>query len=178
MTPRQIAKQWAKENSDYSGELVVLSIAAKGLGGRRGTIERRNRFIVRGGHAVARRDNYANHTFNGACQVCGTVYLERVIKKVYAPDPEAGHPVDVPESQHWKDWPNVRASFAYVQACAPCIESRGLVTDDTEKRFDEAAKLRRWNRKHPTLAAHKLETRLLRPRSFLPEQAERISDVR
>lgn len=158
MTPGQIAKQWAKENPDYSGELVVPSTAAKGLGGRRGTTERRNCFIVSGGRAVASRDDYANHTFNGACQVCGTVYLERVIKNVYAPDPEAGQPVDVPEPQGWA---NVRASLAYIQACPDCINSQCLVTENPERPYDEVARLRRCGRKHPTLAAHKIETRFL-----------------
>lgn len=159
MTPAQIARAWAQAHREFTGEINVASDTRKGKGGW-GAARRHNRFFAEGGRVAADRENHRAEprVWNGLCQVCGTVYLEQVLKRAWASDPQAGQPADIPEAahidlRHWPGWRKVIAADAHVAACPRCIEERGLRLESANGRsFDQDSKTHFVDRTHPELA--------------------------
>ena len=97
VTPIQTARTWAREHPDATGCIAVQYLVPKGRGGRRGMGIRRDHYLVEAGQAVKltsrtvrRPDGPSLKEFNGYCYRCGALFLERVLRCCYVPNPRAG----------------------------------------------------------------------------------------
>lgn len=179
-SPGNYAKKYAKENPDFKGRLITLSITPAGKGG---TIlkDKQMEFLITEGGAALIRSCYIRgegfstvRVFNGICHACGIIYLKPVLSYVYAPDPEAGQvvPQKVAAKYHlaWDGWTTQYASMATLCACPDCIAKHGLqFRDERHPTSDPARKINYFQRPHPTLVRFKgFETRRLDVRQFYP----------
>lgn len=183
-TPGQIARTWAKAHSDFVGTLMIQSTTRKGRGGRLGFTDRWNTFLVRDGQAAQSRqkllESYSvrstegsvpvsrsinEYAFNGTCSVCGTVYLEPVLQRAWADDPNAGEPIDISPLMNWPGWQDVTAEKGYVRACPTCVGEHGLIIDPERAvgyTLDRAKQIRIHARPHPSLHRVRFAPRLVK----------------
>jgi hypothetical protein len=155
-TPAQVAREWAKRHADFTGEILVDSATRKGKGGW-GRAGRTNRFFALAGRVAADRENrrVTPTVWNGLCQVCGRIYIEQVLTRAWASDPEAGREAAIPASRCWEGWEHVVVADAYVTACPDCIKAHGLRLQSANgKSCDSEPKTRYFDRPHPELARH------------------------
>lgn len=78
MTIGEFAKKWAAEHPEFSGILGIEKAVARGKNGRLGTKLTIYRYVAANG--VVRRQPVERASFNGVCDITGTVHLARVLK--------------------------------------------------------------------------------------------------
>lgn len=88
MTPKETARQWAKENPDFRGILGVEANTARGKGGRLGSKTTTYKFVVVNG--MSTRATAKAGYFNGTCYVTGETYLECVLRWFHLPVSDGG----------------------------------------------------------------------------------------
>lgn len=101
MTPKQKAKEWAKEHKEFVGILGVCTRTARGKGGRLGTKPTKYDFVVSNGNATRMtsepRDKITgkrSERFNGICEVTGQVCHDYKLKWWHVRRPDYGTPID------------------------------------------------------------------------------------
>lgn len=151
-TPLAIARAFAREHPDFSGLVAIDTLAPKGRFGRLGLSNRTVRAWVKQGDAAlaAGRWTTLGSIYNGQCEICGTVYFDKQLRTLYAPDPDAGQSVE----RAWLPWGCTRAEIAplaYVHACPPCADQHSLTEDQPKEILDDVY---REARRHPTLCRH------------------------
>ena len=174
----EAASQWAKQHPDACSRIVVRRLVRKGQDGWNCTAKY-TVFFVRDGQAARAHTGHDDLTFNGICQVCGTVYLETVLRVAFAPDQEAGRPVEkyspLFEADHV---PRVVGKYGWLSACPGCVRKHTLRTRDYEGGWTKGGQVYELLRPHPTLIHFDRSMRERLARVVIGRQRPRISASR
>jgi hypothetical protein len=172
MTPMAAARAVMAVDEIDEASVVTIGYAPAGRGGWKITV-RENRIFIVGSKAVIVREKA--HAWNGLCHMCGAIYLESVLDRYGAKDPQAGQKVgnyEAEDSDRWHIYfrpgeiPDVvYGDYAKVVACPACAASPDLLTlsqFDWLGGFDFISRRLTVVRDHPTLNKYSMAINSIR----------------
>ncbi len=119
LQPLTAARRWAQAHPNSEAAIRVHRW------GQRHSLT--TEYLAANGQAV--RKSYQTDDF---CQICGRIFIEPLLQRAWAPDPEAGQQPQVLEDGRrvwpWLHW----HSHAWVVACRTCIRCHNLEVHPNE----------------------------------------------